>query len=211
MSNGSNGKVEAFIFDDRIRGAGASRMRYMLTALTAALFALLLSCFLSFAQGQKSKQTTEQKIKEHAEAYRLIVDSDAVYAHGKWFEISGLKENQPADNGVVIIKCSKAEKLCYDVEATVAHLIGVPALMLSELYVLKWDTTEIVASEDVSAICSRHTLTINFRTRAVTMVDSPKVPLPPSCTGLFGDGIKRANTYSLVATQFPDMGDKEGP
>ena len=186
-------------------------MRYIHTVSAAALLVLLLLCSLSFAQGQTSKQTTEQKIKEHAEAYRLIVDSDAIYAHGKWFEISGLKENQPADNGVVIIKCSKAEKLCYDVEATVTHLVGVPALMLSELYVLKWDTTELVASEDVSAICSRHTLTINFRTRAVTMVDSPKVPLPPSCTGLFGDGIKRANTYSLVATQFPDMGDKEGP
>ena len=174
--------------------------------LVTAATVILLCAISARAQGAKpAKQTKEQP----ADAYRLSATPTTVYAHGKWVEVSEKKESQSFFGGVVELKCSKSEMLCYDMEALITA--GRPSIVVTELPILKWNGTEIIASEEDSAICLRQTLTINFRTREVTMVDSPKLPLPESCTALAGEAATRANTYRLVATEFPDIGDAGTP
>jgi hypothetical protein len=167
----------------------------------AKVVTVVLVCAISV--GAHSEQTAKQKFSE---TYRLSVTTTTVYAHGKWVELQE-KKDIPPSSGVVELKCSKSEMLCYDMEANLVTA-GRPRIDVTELAILRWDETEIIASDEDSAICVRQSLTIDFRTRAVTWVDSPKLPLAESCMSIAGDAAKRASTYSLVATKFPNIGDE---
>jgi hypothetical protein len=109
-------------------------------------------------------------------------------------------------NSVVQIHCEKPSKTCDWASAAVVN--GRASLDVGQFEILKWDNVEILAREKGGSRlgCDTDTLTIDFRSQAVTMTIAPTTPPGKSCPELFGNSTQ---TYLLRATHSPNLADRQ--
>jgi len=147
---------------------------------------LLLPLLLTVIAGCKNQLAGDGEAVVHADATSprwTITDTGTTVLHdpypdngylvvdGFWVPTSTDKGKQLPFPMTVEIKCDRSEGLCRETQAEVSFGALIPS---EELYLISsWSQTSVIA-DDESGMCHiGHRLTVNLKTKSVTVVDYP--------------------------------------
>jgi hypothetical protein len=113
---------------------------------------------------------------------------------GFWVPTSATKEKQLPLPLAVKIECDRSERVCREIGAQVSFGVLVPSETVYEIS--SWTGSGIVADNNYAICSTRHRLTVDFRSKTVSVVDYPTAATATDKNPLC-DAFKDSSSYVL--------------